>query len=90
MLPYLLTVLLYLGCIVASSVSGPSWAGPEVFTLLIVVIGGIVLSLSLTPWFAGSFLQRIKKTTRWGFPLSGLLFLAGYGYVLLETVIREP
>jgi hypothetical protein len=56
-------------------------------TLGTLIIGGSILSLCLTIWYKGNFKTKFFLSSKYAYPLSGILFLFGYIFHILRAVI---
>jgi hypothetical protein len=56
--------------------------------LFLLIIMGLVLSLTLSVWFEGTFSERMRLARRTGFPLAPVVYILGYLFIIVESLIR--
>jgi hypothetical protein len=57
---------------------------------LFSIVAGLLLSLTLLVWETGdTFKERMIKACSLGFPLAAASFILGYGYVIIQSLIRS-
>jgi lysylphosphatidylglycerol synthetase-like protein (DUF2156 family) len=59
------------------------------FVLIILIFCASIASLMLMLWFKGTFQERLKKASSFGFPLAALAMLLGYFYVVIDSIIQK-
>jgi ABC-type polysaccharide/polyol phosphate export permease len=86
---YILTTVIYFLCIWLTLVSTSSYDGPALvcFMTVALFVGGILLSMSVSLWYVDDRQTITPRGAAIGFPLSGIIYLSGYGFILLKSLI---
>jgi hypothetical protein len=86
-----LTVILYAIAISLTLISIAPYNRFKLLSMIVLIsiAAGLLLSMTLVIWYEGTFKERLKQAMSAGFPLAALFFIAGYVYIIIESLIRK-
>lgn len=79
----LINVVVYALAMAAAFASGQN----GIIVAILLMIMGALISLSLTPWMAGTFRNRCRIAIRYGFMLSFLCYLVAHIYSIVSVYL---